>query len=118
MTIFAKLIAKNVVGANREISLTAFPLRLGRRADADVCIDDRWVSRDHCEIDRVDGVLFVRDLGSKHGTYVNGRAVAEAPLKSGDTLSIGLSRFLVQYACTGAAAEPISHFEALVAHAG
>jgi pSer/pThr/pTyr-binding forkhead associated (FHA) protein len=116
MNTSAKLIAKNLDAPGPEIPLTAFPFRLGRRNGADVCVDDRWVSRDHCEIVRLDGVLLVRDLGSKHGTYVNGRPIVEAELHSGDMLSIGLSRVLVQVAGNGAEAVPCR--QALVAQAG
>jgi pSer/pThr/pTyr-binding forkhead associated (FHA) protein len=94
---FAKLIAANSDVPRREISLTNFPRRLGRGDEADVCVDDRWVSRDHCEIDLVEDTLVVRDLHSKHGTFVNGRSVVEAELKPGDVLNIGLSKFRVQY---------------------
>ena len=97
MDICAKLIATGPVTTSREIPLECFPLRLGRALDADVCVEDRWVSRDHCEIDRVDQALVVRDLNSKHGTYVNGHPVREIALKPGDLLNIGLSKFLVQY---------------------
>lgn len=93
----AKLIATSSVAPRRIIMLHDFPLRLGRSPAADVCLDDRWVSRDHCEID-VDGHgLIVRDLGSKHGTYVNGRAVTHTELHSGDEISVGLTRFVVEF---------------------
>jgi pSer/pThr/pTyr-binding forkhead associated (FHA) protein len=97
MTALAKLIAADSVVPDCEIPLTGFPLRMGRGPDASVCVDDRWVSRDHCEIDLVDDALVVRDLGSKHGTFVNGRSVTEAELRPGDVLNIGLSKFRVQY---------------------
>jgi len=96
---FAKLIARDELVPPREIPLPEFPMRLGRSAEADICVEDRWVSREHCEIDRVDRRLQVRDLGSKHGTFVNGRAVTTAELKPGDQLSIGLSKFDVHYEC-------------------
>ena len=98
MTPFAKLIAADSDGPHREISLTEFPLRLGRGAEADVCVEDRWVSREHCEIDLVDTTLVVRDLDSKHGTFVNERLVDRAELKPGDVLNIGLSKFRIHYA--------------------
>lgn len=93
----AKLIATDVLVPPTEISLDHLPLRLGRGADADVCVDDRWVSREHCVIDHVDQVLTVSDLGSKHGTLVNGEAVIRAELNPGDELTIGLTKFVVQY---------------------
>jgi pSer/pThr/pTyr-binding forkhead associated (FHA) protein len=40
--------------------------------------------------------LLVRDLGSTHGTYVNGEQVREAYLHSGDHLSVGLATFRVE----------------------
>jgi pSer/pThr/pTyr-binding forkhead associated (FHA) protein len=96
MSVAAKLIPKDAFVAFDEIPLTQLPLRMGRSVDADVCVDDRWVSREHCQIDEADGELTVRDLGSKHGTFVNGRAVSLAELRPGDELSIGLSRFIVR----------------------
>jgi pSer/pThr/pTyr-binding forkhead associated (FHA) protein len=36
------------------------------------------------------GVCRVRDLGSTNGTYANGRPVASARLRSGDTVTFGL----------------------------
>ena len=97
MSLAAKLIATDSLVSSREIALTEFPLRLGRGPEADVQVGDRWVSREHCEIDCVDDVLMVRDLGSKHGTFVNGRSVLEAELRPGDLLNIGITRFLVEY---------------------
>jgi pSer/pThr/pTyr-binding forkhead associated (FHA) protein len=48
---------------------------VGRGSEADVRIDDRDVSRRHCEIlVRPDGVI-VRDLGSTHGTWYEGRRI-------------------------------------------
>lgn len=93
----AKLIATDELVPPTEFPLNHLPLRLGRGVDADVCVDDRWVSREHCVIDRIDEVLTVCDLGSKHGTLVNGEAVIRAELNPGDELTIGLTKFVVQY---------------------
>lgn len=93
----AKLISKDPLFSFHEIELVDLPLRLGRGPDADVQLGDRWVSREHCEIDSADEALVVRDLGSKHGTFVNGRSVMEAELHPGDELNIGLTRFVVEY---------------------
>jgi pSer/pThr/pTyr-binding forkhead associated (FHA) protein len=64
---------------------------------ADVRLDDPCVSRVHCEVSDLNGTLVVRDLGSKHGTYVNGQKVTQAPLLPGDRLTVGVSSFEVQY---------------------
>lgn len=58
-------------------------------------LNDRWVSRLHCQIDEVGGRFVLRDLGSKHGTFVNGERVSEVPLSLGDQIDIGMSRFVV-----------------------
>jgi pSer/pThr/pTyr-binding forkhead associated (FHA) protein len=92
----AKLVPTGAVAPRREIVLDIFPLRLGRTGGADICIDDRWVSRTHCEIDLEHDGLVIRDLGSKHGTYVNGRMTKCSALRSGDEVSLGLTRFVVR----------------------
>jgi pSer/pThr/pTyr-binding forkhead associated (FHA) protein len=92
-----KLVATDHHHVTREIPLTHFPIRLGRRHGADIQLGDRWASRDHCEIDWVDNALQIRDLGSKHGTYVNGRSVVVCQLHPGDAVDVGLSRFVVQF---------------------
>jgi pSer/pThr/pTyr-binding forkhead associated (FHA) protein len=79
------------------VNLDHFPVMLGRSPDAEVHLCDPWVSRRHCQIDAVDGRLWVRDVGSRHGTLVNDAPVKESPLMPGDILSMGLSTFCVDY---------------------
>ena len=43
-----------------------------------------------------DGVLKIRDLGSRNGTYINGKRIDEATVKAGDYLKIGPLTFLLQ----------------------
>lgn len=50
-------------------------LVIGRSQDCDVRAEDTGVSRRHCEILIDGGGLVVRDLGSRHGTWVDGRPV-------------------------------------------
>ncbi|MBA61384.1 MAG: hypothetical protein CMJ76_03370 [Planctomycetaceae bacterium] len=76
--------------------LNQYPVRLGRSESADIQLDDRWLSRNHCEIDITDGELIIRDLGSKHGTYVNESQVDEMTIESGDEVRIGITRFVVR----------------------
>lgn len=56
---------------------------IGRWDDNDVVIDDRWVSRYHAQVRREGDKYVVQDLGSKNGTFVNGRRIA-APLSLSD----------------------------------
>jgi pSer/pThr/pTyr-binding forkhead associated (FHA) protein len=81
--------------------LSEFPVLIGRSLDSTITLNDRWVSRRHCEIDRRDDQLVVRDLGSKHGTFVNDCPVSESPLLPGDRLTVGISRFVASYEIDG-----------------
>lgn len=81
--------------ATQPFALDSFPALLGRSMDAAIRLDDGWVSRRHCQIDQIEGTLLVRDLQSKHGTFVNGERVTESVLLPGDKLSIGKSTLLV-----------------------
>jgi pSer/pThr/pTyr-binding forkhead associated (FHA) protein len=66
-----------------------FRVALGRHHSNDVQLRSRRVSNYHAEIlSEVDG-LFVRDLGSTNGTYVNDELVRRNRLKSGDRIRIG-----------------------------
>ncbi len=71
---------------------------MGRDAGVDLMIaDESSVSRRHAEI-RVEGSrVFVQDLGSTNGTFVNGVRVAqEVELKPGDELLFGAAKFRFQ----------------------
>ena len=69
---------------------------LGRSADAGIVIPDRLASRGHAVIERdhQDGRWQVRDLGSRNGTWVDGRRVDEATLEPGMTLQIGTTELI------------------------
>jgi len=82
---------------NREIPLEKLPVLLGRGSDAGIQVLDGFASRRHCEISERDGALFVRDLGSKNGSFVNGRYASESSLRPGDELSVGATTFVVFY---------------------
>ena len=84
-----------------EFVFDQFPLIIGRSADADVTLDDRWASRRHCLIEAQDGTFVVQDLGSKHGTLLNDAIISEAILRPGDTLSIGLTTLTATYEYAG-----------------
>jgi pSer/pThr/pTyr-binding forkhead associated (FHA) protein len=81
--------------------LNSFPVLIGRSLESTITLNDRWASRRHCEIDCHDDQLIVRDLGSKHGTYVNDCPVSESPLLPGDRLTVGITRFVASYEIDG-----------------
>ena len=62
---------------------------VGRATRADFIVDAALVSRLHCRITAGTENLEVIDLSSTNGTYVNGKRVKRAQLKSGDRLRVG-----------------------------
>ena len=50
---------------------------------------DRAVSKEHAEVERVDGRYLLRDRASRNGTYVNGRLVKEVYLRHEDVVRLG-----------------------------
>ncbi|HYL12094.1 MAG TPA: SpoIIE family protein phosphatase [Terriglobales bacterium] len=74
----------------RPIVLKHSPFTVGRKVDKDLVIADPRVSRDHARIVSEDGVFFVVDEGSKHGTFVNGQRVERQKLQRNDRLEFGV----------------------------
>lgn len=62
---------------------------VGRALDNDVILDHPSVSRRHARLTPRSGHWLVEDLGSTHGTYVNGRSVSSCLLRTGDELRLG-----------------------------
>jgi pSer/pThr/pTyr-binding forkhead associated (FHA) protein len=80
---------------NGDVPLDNLPIVIGRSLEATLRVGDRWASRRHCEIIERDGVLVVRDLGSTHGTLLNGQPITESILTPGDKLTVGLTTLLL-----------------------
>lgn len=71
----------------------AVPAVIGRARDADVMLLDPEVSRRHALCDVENGVLYLTDLGSSNGTFLNGKLLEESiELQPGDTIDLGNSR--------------------------
>src|SRR5262245_61979736 len=64
-------------------------LTIGRVEGVDLVLDDKGISRRHCEVAKGPAGYLVRDLGSSNGTSVNGEKVAERALADGDTIRVG-----------------------------
>lgn len=64
---------------------------MGRGTDCAISLaHDTTVSRLHARFYRSDGKLFVEDLGSTHGTFVNRKPAKRAvPVKKGDRVQVG-----------------------------
>jgi serine phosphatase RsbU (regulator of sigma subunit) len=73
----------------KSIVLNRTPFTVGRKVDKDLVIADPRVSRDHAQIMQEGIDFFLIDLGSKHGTFVNGERIQRQKLERGDRLEFG-----------------------------
>src|SRR5579863_1446354 len=73
----------------KNIVLNRTPFNVGRKVDKDLVIADPRVSRDHAQIMQEGFDFFIVDLGSKHGTFVNGERIQRQKLERGDRLEFG-----------------------------
>ena len=71
--------------------ITSLPLVFGREQMANmVSLDSRFVSDQHAQLDWQDDQIVIVDLGSKNGTYVNGRSISEPTiLENSSIVQIG-----------------------------
>ncbi len=74
---------------------------VGRSPDAGLVVDERAVSRQHALLvgGAEPGTHAIRDLESVNGTRVNGKRIgtADVPLNSGDRITLGRGRVVLQY---------------------
>ena len=76
--------------------ITRTPFRIGRRQDAELCVESGFISSQHAELVQSAGLLCIRDSGSTNGTFVNGRRVTHDTLLSeGDLIELGDISFRV-----------------------
>ena len=87
-----RLIVIRGVDEGKQFDLSAPIVTVGRHSANAVPLHDTQVSRRHLELRAVGGGAYqVCDLGSGNGTLLNGKVVAAANLRSGDTISLGQS---------------------------
>jgi len=89
---------------------------VGTAPNADVVLTDRAVSRLHAELDPRDDGLWVRDLGSRNGTFLEGIRVGAACIPNGTKLQLGRTEIAIRYAEQPSPVElwPSAKFGALV----
>lgn len=100
----ALLIVNRGSGDSNRFLIDADITNVGRHPESDIFLDDITVSRHHAKFVRSGGNLYLEDLGSLNGTYVNrtlldGRTV----LREGDEIQIG------KYRATISLSEPGTH---------
>jgi pSer/pThr/pTyr-binding forkhead associated (FHA) protein len=84
-----RLIVKQSDRVVNEFTFARGPIHIGRRANAQVFLPDRAVSKQHAIIfNTEDGKWMVEDLKSANKTYLNDHAIDKAEIKTGDILQI------------------------------
>jgi pSer/pThr/pTyr-binding forkhead associated (FHA) protein len=73
----------------KEVQLTKDKTTFGRRPYNDIVIDNLAVSGEHAVLQMTAGEVFLEDLNSTNGSYLNGKAVKKQQLQNGDTIEIG-----------------------------
>jgi hypothetical protein len=79
----------------KEVQVTKDKTTLGRRPYNDIVIDNLAVSGEHAVLQMVGADVFIEDLNSTNGTYINGKAVKKQLLSHNDTVEIG--KYKIKY---------------------
>ena len=79
----------------KEVQITKDKTTLGRRPYNDIVIDNLAVSGEHAVLQMTGHDVFLEDLNSTNGTYINGKAVKKQLLQHNDTVEIG--KYKIKY---------------------
>ncbi len=79
----------------KDVQLTKDKTTLGRRPYNDIVIDNLAVSGEHAVLQMAGADVFIEDLNSTNGTYINGKAVKKQLLNHNDTVEIG--KYKIKY---------------------
>lgn len=96
-TIPPKVVLRGVSGAQfGRIVPVRGRLTIGRGSECDLSLDEPEMSRKHAVIENNGDGIYLRDLGSSNGTFVNGVRVRDAVLHPGDQIAFDRNRFLLE----------------------
>jgi hypothetical protein len=79
----------------KDVQITKDKTTLGRRPYNDIVIDNLAVSGEHAVLQMVGADVFIEDLNSTNGTYINGKAIKKQLLQHNDTVEIG--KYKIKY---------------------
>jgi diguanylate cyclase (GGDEF)-like protein len=93
-SIILTIIGGNEIDFGKHFLLEKIKILLGRDNTNDIAINDEKISKVHCEISTIknsQGIeqIFIRDLDSTNGTYVNSELVNQITIHAGDKIQIG-----------------------------
>ena len=115
----------------KEVQITKDKTTLGRRPYNDIVIDNLAVSGEHAVLQMVGADVFIEDLNSTNGTYINGKAIKKQLLSHNDTVEIGkykikylvdesseFEKTLIMRPSAASAAAPLAASASSVMHSG
>lgn len=79
-------------GESTQINLEHFPFSIGRARECDFVIDSPDVSRLHAQFEFDHQQVYITDMGSTNGTYLNNNPIQvqeRVKLRAGDEINIG-----------------------------
>ena len=88
-----------VADANREwkVVVETDPFIVGRDEDCELKLTDKRISKRHFEIRRGGDLIWIRDLESTNGTFVNHKKIKQAELlEQGDIITVGKFKFCIK----------------------
>ena len=89
MVLFADPETEDRKTYTRYVLPETFSLRIGRDSQNDICFRLPYVSSFHARLEGMDGRLYLTDLGSVNGTFVNNRRIQQKEILPGDSVYIG-----------------------------
>ena len=95
----AMLLRMDGVAAGHVVSIMETPFTMGRHATNQLAIDDDSISRFHARFVQEDGKYLVEDLGSRNGTFIQGKRITRAEIKDDDWVQMG-ARVAFRFALT------------------
>ncbi|MBS1787251.1 MAG: MFS transporter [Acidobacteria bacterium] len=93
----AQLIVRQSDGRTQTLNVSAKSVVIGKAPECDLTIQDGAISRRHAQIETRDGKVFVKDLNSLNGTFVNDRKIGDQDQKLNDGDKIGLGRTKIEF---------------------
>ena len=91
MTVDTKLVGLSGAYAGKVCPVISGETVIGRGEECTLQIVDARVSRKHAVLSLTGEEWVLEDLGSMHGTFVNGQSIEKVALRDGDTIAIGVT---------------------------
>ena len=85
----ASLVVVDPNGRRKRVPVDPIPFLIGRQPESHLILRDSRVSRAHARIVVEDGAYVLEDMGSRHGTFVNGKRLQRKVLENSDRIEFG-----------------------------